>query len=116
MFFYVRSCIIAKVIKMNEGGNMETSKEKIIGLSNQIYMDLSEEETEKLCRDVGQIVEETKILNEVDVSNIKGDVSVLSEQYNSFRKDEVVEYKDKEGLLKNASEVEQGMFKIPKIV
>ena len=95
---------------------MEISKDKILDLSSQIYMDLSEEEVQKLCKDVGQLVDDTQILNEVDVSDIKPDVAVLDGYYNALRKDEVIEYEEKELLFKNASEVEQNMFKIPKIV
>jgi len=95
---------------------MEISKEKILNLSNQIYMGLTEEEVQKLCKDVGQAVKEMQILNEVDISDIKPDISVLDNCYNAFRKDEVVDYEDKEDLLKNAKEVEDSMFKIPKIV
>ena len=95
---------------------MEMSKEKILNLSNQIYMGVTEEEIQKLCKDVGQIVEEMQILNEVDVSNVTPDIAVLDNCYNAFRKDEVVEYEDTGTLLKNAREVEQNMFKIPKIV
>ena len=36
--------------------------------------------------------------------------------YNVFRKDEIVEFEDKSALLSNAQSQERGMFKIPKVV
>ncbi|MCL2384103.1 MAG: Asp-tRNA(Asn)/Glu-tRNA(Gln) amidotransferase subunit GatC [Oscillospiraceae bacterium] len=95
---------------------MEISKERILNLSNQIYVNLTEEEVQKLCKDVGEIAEMMQVLTEVDVSGIKADVAVLEGLHNAFRSDEVVDYEEKEALLQNAKEVEENMFKIPKIV
>ena len=33
-----------------------------------------------------------------------------------FRKDEIKEFKNRDGLLQNAPEQERGMFKIPKVL
>ncbi|MCL2354387.1 MAG: Asp-tRNA(Asn)/Glu-tRNA(Gln) amidotransferase subunit GatC [Oscillospiraceae bacterium] len=95
---------------------MKISKEKIQSLSNQIYLGLTEEETQKLCEDIGQIAEEMQTINKIDVEGINPDIAVLEGQHNAFRKDEVVEYTDKEALLQNAKETEDDMFKIPRIV
>ena len=94
---------------------MEVSEEKISDLARQIYMGLTEEERKRLTIDVGKEVEKTKIINEVDIKDITADVSVL-DRSNSLRADEVDEYKDLKGLLKNAADVEGNMFVLPKIV
>ena len=94
---------------------MEVSKAKILNLARQIYMDLLPEEVLKLMVDVEKEVEDTKIIDEVDTKDVLPDISVLDKS-NSLRKDEVVMYKDKEGLLSNASDVEDSMFVLPKIV
>ena len=39
-----------------------------------------------------------------------------NENYNVFRKDEIVEFEDKEALLQNAPTKEDGMFQIPKVI
>ena len=94
---------------------MKVNEEKVLNLAKQIYMDLSPEEVRKLVSDVEKEVENTKVINEVDITNVKPDVSVL-DRNNRLRKDEVVEYKNLEELLSNAKEVEDGMFVLPKIV
>ena len=94
---------------------MEIGKEKILNLANQIYLGLDEQDVEKLSKQIGDIVEETKILDEIDVSDIKPDISVLN--YNNvFRPDVVEEWEDKQSLLQNAKETHDDMFKIPKIL
>ena len=94
---------------------MEVSKEKILNLANQIYLNLDEEDIELLSKEIGSVVTETKILDEVDVSEVKQDVSVLN-YHNVFREDVVCEFKDKELLMQNAGETYGNMFKLPKIL
>jgi aspartyl/glutamyl-tRNA(Asn/Gln) amidotransferase C subunit len=91
------------------------SEEKILNLAKQIYMGLTDEEVKKLVIDVEKEAESTKIINEVDTSNVKQDVSVLNRS-NSLRKDEVEAYEDLDSLLANAKKVEDKMFVLPKIV
>lgn len=94
---------------------MEIGKETITNLANQIYLNLTEDDIDKLLEEIRNIVEEIKILDGLDVSNIKRDVSVLNYS-NVFRKDEVKEFKEKELLFQNTTEVYNDMFKIPKIL
>ena len=39
-----------------------------------------------------------------------------NDAYNMFRKDEIVQCIDREELLQNAPESQEGMFKIPKVI
>ena len=95
---------------------MKLDRDVIIDLGRQVYMGLSEQEIEELSDVVGNMVEETNVLNELDTSDVKPDVAVLDNYYNVFRKDEVVDYKEKELLLQNAKETYNNMFKIPKVM
>ena len=94
---------------------MKVDEEKILDLARQIYMGLEETEIKKLIIDVEKEVASVEIINEIDTKDVKPDVSVL-DRNNSLRADEVVEYSDLAGLLSNASEVEDNMFVLPKIV
>jgi len=94
---------------------MEVSKEKILDLARQIYMDLEPKEVEKLAVDVEKEASDVRVINEADTDNVKQDVSVLNRS-NSLRKDEVEGYKNKGELLQNCRDVEDSMFVIPKIV
>ena len=40
----------------------------------------------------------------------------VEDKYNVFRKDEVINFEDKEALMANAPEKERNMFKIPKVI
>jgi len=94
---------------------MQENEKIIVDLAKQIYMDLESKELKKLAVDIMQEVANVKIIHEADTDGVKQDVSVL-DGVNSLRKDEVVEYSDKQLLFQNCREVENDMFKIPKIV
>ena len=55
------------------------------------------------------------IVNKANVDELKETIGSNTNS-NVFRKDEVNEFEDKETLLANAPEKEQGMFKIPKVL
>ena len=45
-----------------------------------------------------------------------GETIGANETYNVFRKDELKQGINREELLQNAKEVQEGMFKIPKVI
>ena len=45
-----------------------------------------------------------------------GETIGANDNYNVFRKDEIVEFSDRAALLQNAPDQERGMFKIPKVI
>ena len=94
---------------------MKENEKIVVDLAKQIYMDLEPREIEKLAIDVMQEVANVEIIHEADTDGVKPDVSVL-DKVNSLRKDEVVDYADKQLLFQNCEEVENDMFRIPKIV
>ena len=94
---------------------MKIQEEIIEDLARQIFINLSEQDVPELSEKIGEIVQETQIINELDTEDIVPDVAVLEECYNAFRKDEVVDYKEKEMLLQNA-ETYNNMYKIPKVM
>ena len=55
------------------------------------------------------------IVNNAKVDELKETISA-SDTYNVFRKDEIIQTSSREELLQNAEEVQEGMFKIPKVI
>ena len=55
------------------------------------------------------------IVNDAPVEDLIETIG-SNDNYNVFRKDEIVEFKDRESLLANAPEIEQDMFKVPKVM
>lgn len=94
---------------------MQISKEEIIHIAKLASLNLTEQEIEKYTNDMQEILEFANTINNVDTTGFNETIGA-NEKYNVFRKDEVVEYGDKEGLLQNAPSQDEGMFRIPKVI
>ena len=61
------------------------------------------------------IIEFCQQVNNISTEGLEISTS-SQEKYNVFREDVVKESMDREKLLKNCEEIEDGMFKIPKVI
>lgn len=94
---------------------MNVSKEEVKHIANLAMLNLSDEEVEKYTKDLQEILNFAEIINKADTENVQETIGAL-EIYNVLRKDEVKPSFDREILLQNAPEQEQGMFKVPPVV
>ena len=84
-------------------------------IANLAQLELEEQEIEKYQSNLQDILNFANIVNNAPVENL--DITIgANEMKNVFRKDEVKIFKNIDGLLKNAPEQEQHMFKIPKVL
>ena len=102
---------------------MKISKIEIEHIAELSRLKLTDQEKEKFSGQLSAILEHMKLLNEVKTENIPATTNVTGLS-NIMRKDEIVSDfkvdedadKNREKLLKNAGEVENGAFKVPKII
>lgn len=94
---------------------MKINEDEIIHIAKLADLNLKPEEVSKYAGDLEEILNFAETINNVDTSNI--DETIMTNQnYNVFRKDEVVKFENREELLKNAPSKEDGMFQIPKVI
>lgn len=94
---------------------MKVNEEEIIHIAKLADLNLSPEEVSKYTGDIHEILTFADIINNIDTSNI--DETIMANQnYNVFRKDEVVNFENRDNLLKNAPSKDEGMFQIPKVI
>lgn len=94
---------------------MAISKEEIVHIAKLASLNLSEEEIEKYANDMTEILEYANMINSVNTDNVNETIAA-NENYNVFRKDEVVPSTNREALLQNAPSKDEGMFRIPKVI
>ena len=93
----------------------EVSKEELLHIAKLADLNLKDEEVDEYLLNLQDILNFANIVNEANVEGL--DVTIgANEAKNVFRKDEVVEFEDKEALLQNAPDRERNMFKIPKVL
>ena len=94
---------------------MAISKEEIIHIAKLASLNLSEEEIEKYTGDMPEILAFANMINNVNTEGMNETVAA-NEKSNVFRKDEVVNFENRELLLQNAPSQDEGMFRIPKVI
>ncbi len=94
---------------------MQISKEEILHIANLAQLELKEEEIEEYMLHLQDILNFANIVNNAPVEGLNITIGT-NEAKNIFRKDEIKRFDNTEGLLENAPEQKQHMFKIPKVI
>ena len=102
-------------MKKKVSNNMTDSKEEILHIADLADLNIKDNEIDEYAKNLAVILNFVEILNKVDTDNIKESIMTI-DNVNVFRKDEVKEFQDKESLMQNAPDKEDGMFKIPKVI
>ena len=94
---------------------MNVSKEELLHIADLSDLIIEENEVDEYLKNLQEILEFANTINSAKVDNL--DITIgANEAKNVFRKDEVKEFDNTQGLLQNAPSLEQNMFKIPKVV
>lgn len=94
---------------------MKVSKEEILHIADLAHLNLEEDKVEQYLLNLEDILNFAEVVNKQNVEGL--DVTIgMNENSNVFRKDEEKDFENKEGLIANAPEQAQNMFKIPKVL
>lgn len=94
---------------------MEVDKKDILHMAKLASLNIKEEEIEEYRKNLQDILNFAKIIDGVNTDNVSETVTSTA-NCNVFREDEIKEFKDRDLLLQNAQEQEEGMFAIPKVI
>lgn len=94
---------------------MNVSKEELLHIADLSDLIIEENEVDEYLKNLQEILEFANAINSVQTDDL--DITIgANEAKNVFRKDEIKEFDNTQGLLQNAPSLEQHMFKIPKVV
>lgn len=94
---------------------MKVSKEEILHIASLAELELEENKIDEYMLNLQDILNFANIVNNAPVEKL--DITIGgNEEKNVFRKDEVKEFDNIEGLMQNAPETSQHMFKVPKVM
>ena len=94
---------------------MKISKEEILHIAELADLKINENEIDKYVLNLQDILNFANIVNNAKTDGMEITVGA-NENYNVFRKDEVVNFENRDELLKNAPSKDEGMFQIPKVI
>ncbi len=94
---------------------MQVSKEEILHIADLADLYIEESEIDNYILNLQDILNFANIVSNANVDDL--DITIgANEEKNKFRKDEIQKFEDTKSLLQNADEIEQNMFKIPKVI
>lgn len=94
---------------------MQIKDEEVLHIAKLARLNLKDNEIQDYKKNLEEILEFADTINKVDTDNI-GETIGINENYNVFRKDEIIEESNKDELLSNAPSQDEGMFRIPKVI
>lgn len=94
---------------------MTVSKEELLHIANLADIKIKDEEIEKYLNNLQDILNYTELLNSINLDELDETIGA-NDSSNVFRKDEIAQFDNKEGIMENAPEKERNMFKIPKVL
>lgn len=95
---------------------MQVSREEILHIASLANLNLKDEEIETYRMHLDDILNFANIVNNAPIDGLEETIAA-NDSFNVFRKDEVIDCGcNKEELLQNAPDEQEGMFKIPKVI
>ncbi|MFW9972523.1 MAG: Asp-tRNA(Asn)/Glu-tRNA(Gln) amidotransferase subunit GatC [Candidatus Odinarchaeota archaeon] len=94
----------------------EFSKEKIDHISKLALLDLTEEEKMKLSKELGDILNYFRKIDDLDTNNVQPLTHPIENLKNVFREDIPWKSLSNEEALRNAKHKKDGYFKAPRIL
>jgi aspartyl-tRNA(Asn)/glutamyl-tRNA(Gln) amidotransferase subunit C len=94
---------------------MSIDKETIKHISKLARISLDEKQVDNLSKDLSSIIKFIEKLNKLNTDDIEPLTSIIDASLR-FRKDEILEGKIREQILKNSPEKNEEFFVVPKVV
>ena len=94
---------------------MSIDKETIKHISKLARISLDDKKIDNLSKDLSSIIKFIEKLNKLNTDDIKPLTSIIDASL-KFRKDEILEGKIREQILKNSPEKSDEFFVVPKVV
>lgn len=91
------------------------SKKEVEHIALLSRLSLTEEEKERYRKELSSILDYVNKLNEINTDDIIPTAHVMDLK-NVFREDEVIPSMDRDRVLANAKEKQNGCFKVPRII
>lgn len=93
----------------------KVSKDELLHIADLADLNIRGNEVDEYLKNLDDILNYVEVIQNAPIDNLD-ETFMANEASNVFRKDEVKEFDNKKGILDNAPELENNMFKIPKVI
>lgn len=94
---------------------MSVSEKELLHIADLSSLELKKEEIHDYLENFQEIIDFSNVIKNAPVEDL--DITIgINESKNRFRKDEVKEFEDVQAIMANGQDIEQNMYKLPKVV
>ena len=94
---------------------MKVSKEELLHIAELSNLKIDESEVDSYLKNLQDILDFAETIDKANVDGVETSANV-NKNGNVFRKDEVVQFDNVDGLLDGAPEKSNNMYKIPQVI
>ena len=94
---------------------MSVSKEELLHIAELADLKIEENEIDEYLKNLDDILNYTEVIQNAPIENVNEPIGE-NDASNVFRKDEVNEFENIDGMLSNAKDLERNMIKVPKVI
>jgi aspartyl-tRNA(Asn)/glutamyl-tRNA(Gln) amidotransferase subunit C len=94
---------------------MKITEKEILHVANLARLDISQDSIPDLARQIGEILDYVDTLSMADTQGVPPTFHATSLK-NAFREDELADPTDRQRVMANAPEKEDGHFIVPKVI
>ena len=94
---------------------MQVNKETLDKLAHLARLEFDERDSEKMIKDLGNIISFVEKLNEVNTNGVEP-LTTMSHEVNALREDEVKPHLDHDTALGSAPKKDADYFRVPKVL
>jgi len=94
---------------------MKISKEEVLHVAHLARLDIDEDHIDAMAGQIGKILEYVDMLNHVDPDGVKPTSHAIF-LTNAFREDSETVHMEREKVLANAPDKQDGNFVVPKVI
>lgn len=94
---------------------MQVDKETLDKIAHLARLEFDEKDSEKMIRDLGNIISFVEKLNEVNTDGVEP-LTTMSHEVNALREDEVKPHLDHDIALSSAPKKDADYFRVPKVL
>lgn len=94
---------------------MSVSKEELLHIAKLADLKIKDNEIDNYLKNLDDILNYTEVIKNAPIEECIETIGA-NDNANAFRKDVVVDFENRDGILNIAPSIEKDMFKIPKVI
>jgi aspartyl-tRNA(Asn)/glutamyl-tRNA(Gln) amidotransferase subunit C len=112
--FFLARATLAKA--KSQGSSMSLSRQDVVGIAHLARLSITDAELSVYVDSLSKILSFVEQLSAAETASVQPMAHPLADQVQRLRADEVTETDNRDKFQRNASQVEAGLYLVPKVI